>query len=118
MVRIYGSQVPLTALLANCVADVSVLQGRCEAVLRAYPTQAASVASAYRQRRYIAQRHGIASAAEEFWEMPAAQYIRLHRPAPAVHATGFRGLRNFPLSDPLAYLVGRQKRRALRRHLS
>lgn len=117
-VRIYGSQVPVTALLANCVADVSVLQGRCEAVLHAYPTQAASVACAFRQRRYIAQRHGIATAAEEFWEMPAAQYVRLHRTAPAVHATGFRGLRNFPLSDPLAYLVGRQQRRALRRQLS
>jgi LmbE family N-acetylglucosaminyl deacetylase len=113
-VRVYQIQVPLTALLANLVSDVSSLRSRCDAVLAAYASQISSVQCTYRQRHYAAQRHGMALQAEEFWEMPARRYIRLHRVFPSHHPQAFRGMRPFPLTDPLAYLVGRRERRAIR----
>ena len=113
-VRVYQIQVPLTALLANLVADVSSLRSRSEAVLGAYTSQAASIQCSHRQRRYAAERHGISLHAEEFWEMPVSRYIRLHHACPSQGPQAFRGLRYFPLTDPLAYLVGREERRALR----
>lgn len=112
--RIYQIQVPLTTLLVNLVADVSSLSLRCDAVLAAYVSQIGSVHCTYRQRGYAAQRHGISLQAEEFWDMSASRYIRLHRDFPIHRPYAFRGLRYFPLTDPLAYLVGRQERRALR----
>jgi LmbE family N-acetylglucosaminyl deacetylase len=113
-VRVYQVQVPLTPVIANLVADVSALVPRCEAVLRAYVSQAGSVQCAYRQRRYSALLHGIAKHAEEFWEMPASRYVALHSVPPLQWPNAFRGLRNFPITDPLAYLVGRNARRKMR----
>lgn len=112
-VRIYQVQVPLTPFVSNLVADVSALIPQCEAVLRAYVSQAGSVACTYRQRRYSALLHGISAHAEEFWEMPASGYIALHGTPPQQWPDAFRGLRNFPLTDPLAYLVGRRERRRI-----
>lgn len=111
--RVYQIQVPLTALLANLVADVSPLRSQCDAVLDAYVSQTGSVRCTYRQRAYAAKRHGISLQAEEFWEMTVARYIRLHREFPLHRPYAFRGLRHFPLTDPLAYLIGGRERRAL-----
>jgi LmbE family N-acetylglucosaminyl deacetylase len=109
-VRVYQIQVPLTALICNLVADVSALTPQCEAVLRAYSSQAGSLECIYRQRHYSAQLHGIAGQAEEFWEMTGKRFIALHRTPPPQWPNAFRGLRYLPFSDPLAYLVGRKER--------
>jgi LmbE family N-acetylglucosaminyl deacetylase len=109
-VRVYQIQVPLTPLLCNVVADVSALIPQCEAVLRAYTSQAGSVRCAYRQRRYSAQMHGMAEQAEVFWEMTGKRFIELHGAAPTQWPNAFRGLRSRSFSDPLAYLVGRKER--------
>jgi len=112
-VRVYQIQVPLTTLLVNLVSDVSSMRARCDAVLDAYASQVSSVQCTYRQRYYAARRHGISTLAEEFWQIPAKRYIRLHRAPPTQPSKAFRGMRPFPLSDPLAFLFGRQERRII-----
>jgi LmbE family N-acetylglucosaminyl deacetylase len=115
-VRIYQIQVPLNPLLTNLVADVSAVKLASEAALRAYVSQAGSIQSAYRQRRYAAAWHGIRGRAEEFHELPVQRYVALHRQPPAQWPQLFRGLRYFPLSDPLAYLAGMTERRKIHAH--
>lgn len=112
-VRIYQVQVPLTPILANLVTDVSAVYPQCEAVLSAYRSQAGSVACTYRQRRYSASWHRIAGQAEEFWELSSPRYVTLHGALPTLWPNVFRGLRNFPLTDPLAYLAGMRERHKL-----
>jgi LmbE family N-acetylglucosaminyl deacetylase len=113
-VRIYAVQVPLTPLMANLVADISVLQPRFAAVLQSYASQAASIACALRRRRYDARRYQLSAGAEEFCELSSHRYIELHRTPPREWSHPFRGLRSFPLTDPLAYLIGNAERRRLR----
>ncbi len=112
-VRIYQIQVPLNPLVANLVTDVSSVRAQFEAVLRAYASQAGSIQCTHRQRRYSASWHRIAGQAEEFWELSAQRYVALHRESPARWPNVFRGLRRFPLTDPLAYLAGMRERRRL-----
>jgi hypothetical protein len=106
-------QVPLTACIANLVADVSPLIARCEAILRVYMSQSGSMERAWRLRRYSASWHGIATQAEEFLELSARQYIALHCAPPAMWPAVFRGMRNFPMTDPLAFLAGMHERRRI-----
>jgi LmbE family N-acetylglucosaminyl deacetylase len=113
VVRVYQVQVPLTSALTNLYADVSAVQSDWRAALRAYSSQAASVNCSYRMRRYGAQRQRASSHVESFWEMPASRYAWLHREPPESWASSFRGLRFFPLSDPLAYIMGRKARNHL-----
>jgi LmbE family N-acetylglucosaminyl deacetylase len=109
-VRIYQIQVPLTCVMTNLVADVSAVGSECEAVLHAYASQAGSVQCGYRLKRYSASWHRIVGRAEEFWELSAEAYVALHRESPALWPSVFRGLRPFPLTDPLAYLAGIRER--------
>jgi LmbE family N-acetylglucosaminyl deacetylase len=109
-VRIYQIQVPLSPVLANLVTDVSAVQPQCTAVLGAYRSQAGSIACTFRQRRYSASWHRISGQAEEFWELSPRRYVTLHGEPPTLWADVFRGLRPFPLTDPLAYLAGRRER--------
>jgi LmbE family N-acetylglucosaminyl deacetylase len=111
--RIYPIQVPLGPSVVNLVTDVSAVQPQCEAVLGAYVSQAASVHCARRRRRYSASFHRIGGHAEELWDLPAAHYVALHRGSPVQWPKVFRGLRNFPLTDPLAYLAGTGERRKI-----
>lgn len=113
-IRVYQVQVPLNPLMSNVVTDVSAVLSDYEAVLRAYESQAGSIRSAYRQRRYSASLHRIAGQAEEFWELSAQRYAAVHAESPARWPDVFRGLRDFPLSDPLAYLAGMNERRRIR----
>jgi LmbE family N-acetylglucosaminyl deacetylase len=115
-VRIYQIQVPLNPLITNLVADVSAVKTGTEAALRAYVSQAASIQGAYRQRRYGASWHGIGGQAEEFCELSAQRYVGLHSQPPAMWPQVFRGLRYFPLSDPLAYLAGMTERQKIHAH--
>jgi LmbE family N-acetylglucosaminyl deacetylase len=112
--RIYQIQVPLSPVISNLVADVSAVQSASDAVLRTYASQSASVQCAWRHRRYSAAWHGIAGAAEEFFELSAQRYAAMHGAPPAQWPQAFRGMRNFPMSDPLAYLTGMAERRRIR----
>ncbi len=116
-VRVYQIQVPLNPLMVNLVADVSALHSQCDSVFRAYASQAGSIECTHRHRRYNAAWHCIAGQAEEFWELSARQYVSLHAEPPAGWPNAFRGLRGFPLTDPLAYLVGMRERRRLSKSL-
>jgi LmbE family N-acetylglucosaminyl deacetylase len=112
-IRVYQVQVPLTPSISNVVADVSAVAPQCEQVLRAYASQSGTMAGTYRQRRYSARLHRITGRAEEFWEMSVGRYVALHGTSPAHWPRAFRGVRNFPLTDPLAYLVGLRERRKI-----
>jgi LmbE family N-acetylglucosaminyl deacetylase len=112
-VRIYQIQVPLNPAVVNLVADVSAVHTQCEAVLNAYTSQAGTIQGTYRQRRYSASWHGINGYAEEFWELSAQQYVHAHIEPPRLWPHAFRGLRRFPLTDPLAYLTGNRERRRI-----
>jgi LmbE family N-acetylglucosaminyl deacetylase len=116
-VRVYQVQVPLTCRLVNLVADVSDLLPRCEAIMKTYASQAFSVECGYRQRRYAAGVHRMGRAVEEFWELDAATYTSLHCDPPASWPQEFRGLRNLPLTDPLAYLAGARERSRIAKRL-
>jgi LmbE family N-acetylglucosaminyl deacetylase len=111
--RVYQVQVPLTPIVTNLVVDIAAFAAECDAALRVYATQAGSLACAYRQRRYSASLYRSAGPVEEFWEMSAQCYVELHHEAPGLWPRCFRGMRNFPLTDPLAFRVGRAERRRL-----
>jgi len=113
-VRAYQVQVPLTPFVSNVVADISAFVPLCERVLRAYASQSGTIAGTCRQRRYSARLHRITGQAEEFWEMSVDRYVALHRSSPADWPRAFRGVRGFPLTDPLAYLVGLRERQKLK----
>lgn len=113
-VRIYQVQVPLTRILTNVVADVSGVVSESAAVLRAYDSQAGSVDSVHRRRRYGALAHRVQGPVEEFWEVTAEQYAALHHGPSAEWGGKFRGVRRFAWTDPLAYWFGNAERRRLR----
>jgi LmbE family N-acetylglucosaminyl deacetylase len=114
-VRIYPIQVPLTPLLTNIVVDVTSVMRDVRAALQTYATQVANVSRALRQRRYAARWHAAGQYAEEFWEMDVAAYIRLHETLEPALQERFRGLRQHPIFDPLAYASGMAARRRLAR---
>lgn len=111
--RIYQVQVPLTRRLVNVVSDLSSIMQSSEAALHAYHSQAGTIASIFRRRRYSAKWHGIQTAAEEFWELPVRRYVELHFIPPSQWHDHYRGIRSFSFTDPLAWLVGRHARRRL-----
>jgi LmbE family N-acetylglucosaminyl deacetylase len=112
-VRVYQVQVPLTRILTNVVDDVSPVLAQSVAALTAYESQAGSVESVHRRRRYGAVSHRARGPVEEFWEITCDQYALLHR-APSSEWSGkFRGVRRFAWTDPLAYLRGNAERRRL-----
>ena len=115
--RVYQIQVPLTAALVNVVSDITAVLEESEAALRAYASQSGSIESTHRRRRYSARLQGLRGAAEEFWELSVHGYIELHRDPPAQWRDEYRGLRLFPLTDPLAWLVGGAGRRKLHAQL-
>jgi LmbE family N-acetylglucosaminyl deacetylase len=115
--RIYQIQVPLTAILVNLVTPVAGVLAESQAVYAAYQTQHGSVARTARMRRYAARFYGLGGPGEEFWQLSAAEYDRLHRGSPDEWHR-FRSLRAHAISDLLAYWQGRGERRRLRRALA
>jgi LmbE family N-acetylglucosaminyl deacetylase len=116
IVRVYQLQVPLTPVLTNLVVDCSEVRAATAGVIGVYASQAENLGRACRQRGYTARFYGLASQGEEFWQMPAAQYCKLHAGDPEVsQAACFRGIRYRPFSDPLAYAAGFRERRRLGR---
>jgi LmbE family N-acetylglucosaminyl deacetylase len=111
LMRIYQIQVPLTAILVNCVADIAVFAQQIEHVFATYQTQQGSLASIRRGRHYNAAYYGQGQPVEVFWEMSATHYQRIHsKPLDRTHGRQFRGLRRFSFTDPLAYCQGRDQR--------
>jgi len=112
--RVYQVQVPLTPVLTNCVADVSCVNEACARAFEAYASQRASITRCWRMRRYGASVYGYMRHAEEFWQMSARAYRRLHQAEPhRWRSRSFRALRAHALGDPLAYASGRRERRRL-----
>jgi LmbE family N-acetylglucosaminyl deacetylase len=114
-VRIYQVQVPLTPVLTNLVTDCSSVSFDAATALGVYVSQSANLSRALRLRQYTAQFYGLSRQGEEFWQMPAAHYCRLHDDEPEhwTHAC-FRGIRYSPFSDPLAYISGLRARYRLK----
>jgi hypothetical protein len=112
-VRVYQVQAPLTRVLVNLVADTSGVAAECAAALDAYVTQRGNMARALRQRHYAAAYYGLKRQAEEFWELTVGQYVALHNGMHGWSGRAFRGVRFYPISDPLAYMWGRSERRRL-----
>ena len=108
--RAYPVLVPLTPTLSNLVLDVSAQHSEIESVMGVYVTQADTVRRGLRLRRYAARLHRGGAWAEEFWQMTAQQYRRLHLDEGAAQ---FRGLRGRAWMDGLAYVSGASERRRL-----
>jgi LmbE family N-acetylglucosaminyl deacetylase len=114
-VRAYQIQVPLTRVLVNLVADVSVHSSRIRQTLSQYVTQQATIATTIRLRRYQAAYYGRGEV-EVFWETDGDRFSRLHlAPPSSCRAGAVRGVRPRPFSDPLAFWSGRAERWACRR---
>jgi len=111
--RIYPIQVPLHYAIINLLADVSTCHRQADAVMDAYHSQAGSLRRCNRLRRYSGKRFGIKGRAEVFWEVSARTYIALHGEPPERWPDAFRGLRDFPLTDPLANFRGFLEQRRL-----
>jgi hypothetical protein len=117
-VRIYPVQVPLTPALTNLVVDVTDVISQVSGAMQAYTTQLPNMPRAIRQRRYAACRYGLRQYAEEFCQLSTDAYARLHREDAMHQATGFRGVREHPISDPLAYAAGWRTRKRLADQIS
>jgi LmbE family N-acetylglucosaminyl deacetylase len=114
--RIYPVQVPLTSLLVNLVAPIAEVYPSLRQAGSIYASQEGSLRAPFRLKRYAALRHNVPDAAEEFWELDAAAYSTLHRTVGESRALGaFPGLRRLAVTDPIAFLSGRARRRRLRR---
>ncbi|MEW5989265.1 MAG: PIG-L family deacetylase [Chloroflexota bacterium] len=112
-IRVYQVQVPLTPLLTNLVTDGSATAEASRLALDAHVTQQSNVARSLRMRRYAGRFYGLGKQVEEFWQMSLPDYVRLHPPDRPDQS--FRGLRPYPFTDPLAYLVGLAERWRLHR---
>jgi LmbE family N-acetylglucosaminyl deacetylase len=115
LVRVYELSVPLTPVLADCVAAIGPVAAHKARALAAYETQRLTAAPFARLARYRARLYGL-DGAEVFWQLPGDVYAR-------VMALGdwrggrspFRAVRWRPFTDPLSALVGLRERLALRR---
>ena len=114
--RVIQLQVPLTPVLTNRIVDCSGISAEIVAAASVYRSQAANIGRALRMRRYTAGLYGLREFGEEYWQMPVADYCRLHDGPPQHwHTECFRGIRFRSFSDPLAYCAGIRERRHLRR---
>ena len=112
-IRAFQIQVPLTSVLVNLRCDVSAETDCIRQAIAEYASQAASVVSAERLQRYCRLDEAPANRVECFWDLSLRGYVELHREPAECWPQAFRGLRHFPLSDPLAWLVGSRERRRL-----
>lgn len=113
-VRVYEVGVPLTESLVNLVADIGAVATTKDRALKAFDTQADALAPLARLAGYRARRYRL-PAVEVFWEMPARVYTQVMAAGDWRGRTcPYRGIRPRPMHDPLAFLVGRKARAALR----
>lgn len=115
LIRVYQMQVPLTTVLTNLITDTSPVTNVCTAAVEAYESQTVASCS-LRTRQYAARRYGCEQSAEEFWQLSPHHYTQLHHYTLThwpVDLFRFRGIRFYPLTDPLAYVQGRTERKQL-----
>ncbi len=114
-IRVVELGVPLTPLLANCVADVRPVQRQKERALAAFVTQKEALRPGRRVAHYRAALYGH-SAVEPFWEMPGRAYRAVTaRGTWSWRTTPFYAFRPRPLTDLLPFFRGRDMRLELRR---
>jgi LmbE family N-acetylglucosaminyl deacetylase len=111
-IRAYELQVPLTSLLANVFADISSSSSKKGEALAQYRSQQGSFLWVRRHSRYLRAIFGVRGPLEVFWEMDAQQFIAGHMGDEL--RSRFRSIRLRPFTDLLAWVVGRNVRRALR----
>ena len=114
VIRAFPMQVPLTPVLVSHVASVEAVEAELRRAMQCYASQLGNIERALRAKRYAARLYGRGVLAEEFWQVSAEAYRRIHSSV-AVQDGRFRGLRARPFSDPAAYLTGLARRRELRR---
>jgi LmbE family N-acetylglucosaminyl deacetylase len=115
LVRVYELGVPLTPVLANCVADIQTVASLTARALAAFRTQRLTLAPYERLARYRARVYGL-DAAEVFWQLPGDVYRRLMAVGDwRGGRSPFRAVRWRPFTDPLCALAGLRHRMALRR---
>ncbi|MEO6349356.1 MAG: PIG-L family deacetylase [Candidatus Limnocylindrales bacterium] len=111
-VRACQVEVPLTPVLANLsVARTGGVVGRVAAAEAAYASQSLSLA---RARRVLAQAGALWRAGqplEVFWSMSPAAYASVTSTVGS--GLQFRGVRDRPFTDGLAWIVGLRERRRL-----
>lgn len=113
-VRVYELGVPLTPILANCVADVRPVREQRERALAAYVTQAEALRPGRRAARYRTALYG-GRDVEVFWEMSGRGYRAVMAKGNWTwRTTPFRGFRPRPLTDLLPFVCGRSARLELR----
>lgn len=113
-VRCYQVQVPLTRHLVNIEVEGSASEEKVRRAFAVYASQTGSIRAATRLGRYVAAARGDCSRREQFWELTASQFIKLHCDPPStdwVHH--YFGLRYFPWLDPWAFMKGRSRRKQL-----
>lgn len=110
VVRCYSIQIPLTPILVNRALDTSDFEGQALAVMEAYASQRGSWERSLRMRRYAAALYGGRTWVDEFWEMSADAYRRVH--ACEDDDSTWQGLRPNAFRDPVVYLSGLRARRA------
>jgi len=110
-IRASQLQVPLTPVLTNLVAPIGAVDPELRSIMQCYATQLRSIERCIRMKWYAAAFYGLDEPAEEFWDMDAATFRRVHATPGPVGV--FRSVRARAFTDPLAYLRGLHARRAL-----
>ena len=113
-VRIYATQVPLTALLTNIVMDVTDLEQLLLSSSVVYRSQAGNFPRMNRLRQYTAARYRRGTLAESFLELSGERYRDLNETLSQHRNPFFFGLRHWAFTDPFAYLYGSRLRSELK----
>jgi len=114
LVRVYELGVPLTPVLADCVADVRAVAALTAQARAAFRTQRVTVAPFERLARYRASLYGL-EAAEVFWQLAGDVYGDVMRLGDwRGGRCPYCGVRSRPFTDPLAAVIGLRHRVALR----
>ncbi len=117
-VRVYEVQVPLTPILANVIVDTTAVSGLKRRALEEYRTQRESFGWVRRCRGYLARLYRLRGACEVFWEVSPEQFSSLseRNGTDSVAGSGaFRGMRQQPFSDGLAWVHGLGRRKEMKR---
>ncbi|HEX8598110.1 MAG TPA: PIG-L family deacetylase [Chloroflexia bacterium] len=113
-IRIYELQVPLTPVLADVAVEVGSWAAEKKArALAQYETQQGSFGWVPRHAKYLRSLYRTTEPVEVFWELASESYSRLMRFS--VESGKYRSIRLRPFGDGLAWLVGLNERRRLKR---
>ena len=114
VIHMYQIHVPLTPVFVNLLVDIHRTAATKAQALAAYTSQADSITPLHRLARYERSYYGHDHDIEVFWQGTATQYQQLIQAGSQIPTSDFYGLRGRPFTDPLAYWVGRDRRRALK----